>query len=198
VRIGLTGGLAAGKSTVARRFADSGFVVVDADDLVGDLYRSGQPGSAIVRDLFGHEFLDADGAVNRPRLAEKVFAETEALQRLEELIHPLVRKMFSKIAAAVSSPVVLEGTLLVEAAYAAEFDLLVTVEADREKRVERAVARGLTREEAEARLDAQGDGELRRQAAHRILKNNGSREELFAQVDDLVRLIRERHEGMRA
>jgi len=198
VKIGLTGGLASGKSTVARQLADAGLVVVDADELVADLYRSSQPGAAVVRELFGQELLDSDDAVDRPRLAAKVFTDTDALERLEQRIHPLVRGMFAKLAAAVSSPIVLEGTLLVEAGYAPDFDLLVTVEANAKTRLERAVARGLSPEEARARLVAQSDGELRRRAAHRILRNDGSPEELQEQVDELVELIREGTEVLRS
>jgi len=198
VKIGLTGGLASGKSTVSRQLANAGLVVVDADELVADLYRNGQPGAAVVRDLLGQELLDSEGAVDRPRLAAKVFADTDALERLEQRIHPLVREMFAKIAAAVSSPIVLEGTLLVEAGYAPDFDLIVTVEAVPETRLERAVARGLSRQEAQARLAAQSDSELRRRAAHRILHNDGSLEELQEQVDELVELIRKGPEVLRS
>jgi dephospho-CoA kinase len=99
--------------------------------------------------------------------------------------------MFSKIAAAVSSPIVLEGTLLVEAGYAPAFDLLVTVEADQATRLERAVERGLSVEEAKARMAAQGDGELRRRAADRIIRNDGSLQELLDETDEIVEWIRE-------
>ena len=191
MKIGVTGGLASGKSTVARRFAEAGFIVLDADELVADLYRAEQPGAAVVRELFGTQYLDQEGAVDRQQLATKVFAETDALERLEERIHPLVRSMFSRIADSVSSPVVLEGTLLVEAGYAPAFDLLVSVEADEELRLVRAVERGLSEEEARARLAAQGDGDLRRRAADRILRNDGTLEELLEKTDEIVRWIRE-------
>jgi dephospho-CoA kinase len=176
---------------VARHLSQAGLIVVDADDLVADLYRNDQPGAAVVRELFGDEFIAEDGSVDSPSLAKKVFSETAALERLEEKIHPLVRAMFSKIAAAVSSPIVLEGTLLVEAGYAPAFDLLVTVEADQATRLERAVERGLSVEEAKARMAAQGDGELRRRAADRIIRNDGSLQELLDETDEIVEWIRE-------
>lgn len=176
---------------MARHLSQVGFIVVDADDLVADLYRSDKPGTVAVRELFGTEFIDEDGSVNSPRLAKKVFSETAELERLEERIHPLVRAMFAKIAAAVSSPIVLEGTLLVEAGYAPAFDLIVTVEAKQATRLERAVERGLSVEEAKARLAAQGDGELRRRAADRIIRNDGSLGELLEKTDEIVEWIRE-------
>lgn len=186
MRIGLTGGLASGKSTVARHMARRGLIVVDADELVADLYRPGKPGAAAVRELFGAEFLDDEGGVDHRRLADKVFSETAALDALEEKIHPLVRAMFSRIADAVTSPIVLEGTLLVEAGYAPAFDLIVTVEADEARRLEWAIERGMSEDEARARLSAQGDGELRRRAADRILRNDGPLEELLEKADAIV------------
>ncbi len=197
MKIGLTGGLASGKSTVSGLLREAGFVVVDADELVADLYRSGQPGAAAASDLFGAEILNSEGAVDRPRLAAKVFADAHALERLEQRIHPLVRDMFAKIASAVSSPIVLEGTLLVEAGYAPDFDLLVSVEANEETRLQRAIDRGLTENEARARLSAQGDGELRRRAADRVLQNDGTLEELVEKTNEIVEWVRG-HEVLRS
>lgn len=175
---------------MARHLSQIGFIVVDADDLVADLYSSDKSGTAVVRELFGTEFIAEDGSVDRALLGRKVFAETAQLERLEARIHPLVRAMFSKIAAAVTSPIVLEATLLVEAGYAPAFDLIITVEADKAKRLKRAVERGLSVEEANARLAAQGDGELRRRAADRIIRNNGSLGELLEKTDAIVEWIR--------
>ena len=190
-KIGLTGGLASGKSTVAGWLAEAGFHVVDADQLVADLYRPGEPGATAVAETFGSEFLDASGAVDRQVLADRVFHDPAQLARLEEIIHPLVRQAFAtgKSAEGVH---VLEATRLVEAGYAPDFDLIVTVEADSEIRLQRAIARGLSEDQARARLAAQGDGELRRRAAHRILSNGGRLEDLKVQVDDLVAEVRRR------
>lgn len=189
VRIGLTGGLAAGKSTVAARLAAAGLVVVDADELVAELYLPGRPGARAVRELFGDELLDASGAVDRKRLGERVFGDPEARARLELRIHPLVREAFERIATTASTPVVLEGALLVEAGFAADFDLLVTVEAPEGLRLERAVARGLEPDQARARLAAQASGESRRAAADVVIENSGSIGDLERRSDDLARRI---------
>ncbi len=185
LRIGLTGGLAAGKSTVGRWLEEAGIPVMDADRVVAELYDSGAPGAMLVQELFGDEFLLEDGSANRARLAELVFSDSEARHRLEAAIHPLVRSRFEAFAA--RRPVaVLEATLLVESGLDAECDLVVTVEAESELRLQRAADRGMDEEEAERRLRAQGSGEQRRAAAHRVLWNNGSRDELRLLVDDLI------------
>ena len=190
--VGLTGGLASGKSTVAGRLADAGFRVLDADEIVAELYRPGGGGAAAVRELFGGGVLAAGGGVDRPRLAEVVFADAEARRRLEAAIHPLVRERFREIAAEADGVVVYEATLLVEAGRAGEFDLVVSVESPPAAQLERAVARGMEADAAKARLAAQGEGELRRRAAHRILWNDGSLEDLRVKVDALVDELRQR------
>ncbi len=191
MRIGLTGGLASGKSTVARLLAAAGFLVVDADRLVAELYAPGEAGARLVAELFGSEYLAPDGAVDRARLAGLVFADPAARRRLEAAIHPLVRRRFAELAAVSSVPTVLEATLLVEAGYAPDFDLVVTIEADPVRRLERAVRRGLPAAEARARLAAQGDGARRRQAAHLTIENDGDLASLEAQVMALVARISE-------
>lgn len=190
ITIGLTGGIASGKSTVGAWLGEAGFTVVDADEVVESLYRSGQPGAEAVRELFGPAALDGAGSVDHARLAELVFADPAALESLEERIHPLVRSRFSEIAAASKEPVVLEATLLIEAGYAPDFDLVVTVEAEAELRIERAIARGLSEREARARFAAQADRSFRERAAHRVLSNDSSLEDLRAQVDRLVETVR--------
>ena len=190
LRIGLTGGLAAGKSTVGRRLEEAGLPVMDADKVVVELYMPGAPGAALVRELFGDAYLLEDGSVNRPRLADLVFSDSEARHRLEAAIHPLVLSRFEAYAA--KQPVaVLEATLLVESGLDAECDLVVTVEADPETRLRRAVDRGMDEAEARRRHEAQGSGEQRRAAAHRVLWNNGSPADLRLQVDDLLHQIDE-------
>jgi dephospho-CoA kinase len=198
-RIGLTGGLASGKSTVAKRLAEAGFQVVDADEIVAELYA---PGARAVAAMFGANYLDKGGAVDKPRLARLVFADDAARATLEAAIHPLVRASFSRLGTAAAGPadvaparprpIVLEATRLVEAGYAPDFDLIVTVEAAPEIRLARAIARGLSQDEAVRRLAAQGDGSERRAAAHRVIENNGTAAELQAQVDALVAEIRGR------
>lgn len=190
LRVGLTGGLASGKSTVARWLREEGFEVIDADRLVAELYQPGGAGAAAVRALFGPEMLDERGAVDHPKVAARVFRDPEARFALESAVHPLVRRRFEEIAAKAEGVIVLEATLLVEAGYTPGFDLVVTVEAPCETRLERAVARGMDEAAARARLLAQGDGEERREAAHRILDNSGDVEHLRRQTDELVEELR--------
>lgn len=190
LRVGLTGGLASGKSTVAGWLRDADLLVVDADKVVAELYQPGQPGAAAVRDLFGPDFLNEQGGVDHPRLAERIFSDPEARRTLEKAIHPLVRERFAEMAAQNPGITVLEATLLVEAGYSPHFDLIVTVECDGETRLRRAVARGMDEASARARLIAQGDGEERRRAAHRILDNCCDVPHLRRQVDDLITELR--------
>jgi len=186
LRIGLTGGLASGKSTVAGWLRDAGLLVVDADQLVADLYQPGGEGVAVVRGLFGPDVLTAEGGVDHTKLAAKVFADPEARKRLEAAIHPLVRKRFEEIARQSPGVVILEATLLVEAGYSPLFDGIITVECDAETRLKRAVERGMDESAARARLLAQGDGEQRREAAHRVLDNCCDLPHLRNQVDELI------------
>jgi dephospho-CoA kinase len=191
-RVGLTGGLASGKSTVGKQLSEAGFRVVDADRLVAELYRPGEEGAAAVRRLFGDEFLEANGSVDHKRLGRRIFSDAQARRALEQAIHPLVGRRFEAIAADEWGPVVFEATLLVEAGVADEFDLVVTVESDTELRLTRAMAKGLDRASAEARLAAQGEGRQRRSRADRVIWNSGTLQELRAKVDELVEEIRKR------
>jgi dephospho-CoA kinase len=187
LRVGLTGGLASGKSTVSAWLREAGFEVADADRLVAELHQPGGAGAAAVRDLFGPEMLDERGGVDHAKVAARVFSDSKARKALEAAIHPLVRKRFEEIAAARSQGVVvLEATLLVEAGYAPLFEFIVTVEAPCELRLERAIARGMDPESTRARLLAQGDGDERREAAHRLIDNSGGVEHLRRQVDELI------------
>jgi len=186
LRVGLTGGMAGGKSTVARMLAERGATVVDADRLVAALYEPGEPGARAVAALFGDGVLDRRGAVDRARLADLVFTEPEARARIERAIHPLVRERFAALARNAEGIVVLEATLLVEAGYGPSFDLVVSVEADAATRLERAVARGMDEAEARRRLAAQGDGARRRAGADVIVDNDGTLDDLEHAVDDLV------------
>lgn len=190
-RVGLTGGLASGKSTVARLLAEAGFTVVDADALVAELYEPGEAGTKTVGDLFGAGYLDQRGGVDKAKLARLVFADPAARARLEAAIHPLVRALFHRLTAVRKEPVVLEATRLVEAGYGPDFDLVVSVEARAERQLERALARGMARQEAVRRLAAQGDGAERRKAAQRVIVNDGSPAELRAAIAALVAEIRE-------
>jgi len=190
LRVGLTGGLASGKSTVADWLREANFQVVDADKLVAELHQPGGKGAAAVRALFGPEMLNERGGVDHAKVAARVFKDPQARFALESAVHPLVRKKFEELAAKATDVIVLEATLLVEAGYAPGFDLVITVEAPCEMRLERALARGMNEASARGRLLAQGDGEQRRCAAHRILDNSGDLDHLRRQADELIEELR--------
>jgi dephospho-CoA kinase len=183
--VGLTGGLASGKSTVARWLGELGCTVVDADRLVADLYRPGAPGAEAVRRLFGDDMLDDRGGVDHRKLGALVFSDPQARRALESAIHPLVGEAFRAILDAARGIVVLEATLLVETGGADRYDVLVTVEADPELRLRRAVERGVDPESARGRLAAQATSEARTAHADYVLWNEGTLDQLRAQVESL-------------
>lgn len=190
--VGLTGGLAAGKSTVASRLHSRGLTVIDADVLVAELYAPGGAGADLVASQLGPEFLDAEGGVDRPSVAQRVFRDDEARRALERGIHPLVRSTFERRAAEAAGIVVLEAALLVETGWGRQLDVLVTVEAPVAVRLERAAARDGDPEDAARRIAAQGPEEARRGAADYVIENDADLPHLLAQVDDLVESLRRR------
>jgi dephospho-CoA kinase len=196
-RVGLTGGIASGKSAVAARWRELGIPVLDADRLVHALYEPGASGAAAVADEFGPEFLDERGAVHRPRLAALVFADPAAVARLNARVHPLVRAAtdhwLAEREAEDHAAVVVEATLLVENAGRERFDLLVSVSAPEEVRLARALARSpsSTRGAVLARMRAQLPDDARNAACDIVVVNDGSLDELRAKADSLsVDLIR--------
>lgn len=190
-RIGLTGGIAAGKSVAARRFAELGAVVVDSDVLAREALAPGSAGLDAVVEEFGAAVLDAQGALDRAALGRRVFADDEARRRLEAIVHPVVRRLSAEreAAAAATDPaavVVHDIPLLVETGQADTFHVVVVVHAPALLRVERLVRlRGMDREDAEARVAAQADDETRLAAADVVLDGTGSEADLRTQVDDL-------------
>lgn len=198
LRLGLTGGIAAGKSVVARRLAEKGAAVVDHDALARAVVDVGTPGLAAVVAAFG-PVLTPLGQLDRRALGERVFADPESLGRLNAIIHPLVRDAAAEAEAAALAAghdvVVHDIPLLVETGQAGHFDVLVVVDAPAEVRVARLVdGRGMSTEDAWARLAAQADDEARLEAADVVLDGSGDVAELTAQVDLLWgRLTAGRH-----
>ena len=189
-RIGLTGGIAAGKSTVAEWLRQAGFEVVDADQLVAQLYQPDREGSAVIARLLGSEYLTDDGRVDHGRVADRVFSDDEVRRQLESAIHPLVKREFEAIASQTPGVVVLEAPLLVEAGFATDFDLVITVEANPATRLQRAISRGLEPGEAKRRMAAQSSEATRTAAADRVVRNDGSLLDLHRQVAGLVAEIK--------
>jgi len=185
LRIGLTGGIGSGKSTVSALLAAHGAVVVDADRIAREVVEPGTPGLAAVVEAFGPAVLTPDGALDRPALAAVVFADPEARRRLDAIVHPLVRARGRALEAAAppGSVVVHDVPLLVETGQASSYDLVLVVLADEETRVARLVQRGLAAEDARARIAVQATDEQRRAAAYVVLDNSGTPEQLAAQVD---------------
>ena len=193
--VGITGGMAGGKSTVVRRLADAGFHVVDADEVVAELYGAGGAGAEALARLLGPEVLDAQGAVDKPKVAAAIFTDPEQRRRVEATIHPLVHERFRELAARLQGVIVYEATLLVESGHSAAFDLTLSVEADEADRLQWAIARGMSEDDARARLKAQGNGERRRNGVDRILRNDGTLKDLHGKIDELIQELRPHHEA---
>lgn len=190
-RIGLTGGIAAGKSVAARRLAELGAVVVDADALAREAVAPGTAGLDAVVEAFGAEVLASDGALDRGALARLVFGDDERRRALEAIVHPVVRRLSAEreAAAATADPgavVVHDIPLLVETGQADTFHLVVVVHAPALLRVERLVRlRGMSREDAEARVAAQAGDDERIAVADVVLDGSRTDADLRAQVDEL-------------
>jgi dephospho-CoA kinase len=159
--------------------------VIDADRIAREVVAPGTPGLAAVVAEFGEGVLTADGSLDRPALAAVVFADPAARARLDAVVHPLVRARAAEaVAAAPADAVVVQDVpLLVETGQAGSFDLVLVVEADAELRVRRLVDRGLSADDARARIASQATDEQRRAVADVVLRNDGGRDELAAQVD---------------
>ena len=177
--VGLTGGIAAGKSTVAEHWRKLGAHEIDADQLARDAVAPGSPGLEAVAREFGREVLDADGTLNRSKLGQIVFNSTEARARLEKIVHPLVQaaarlnlaRLENELAP--TAIVVYNIPLLVETDSQLGFDTIVTVEAPEEKQIERMTKlRGMTHEEAVARIRSQATPVQRAARADHILSSN--------------------------
>lgn len=190
--VALTGGIASGKSMVGRLMRDAGLDVWDADALVAELYEPGAEGSLAVQKLFGADMLDQSGAVDRPKLGERVFADPEARRALEDIIHPLVGRAFAQRLEASQGIVVYEVPLLVETGGRRHYEAVITVEADEDLRLDRAVERGLPREEAEQRMAAQASRQERVDIADFVIDNSGSLADLEQQVEKVIAALQER------
>ena len=187
VRVGLTGGIAAGKSLVAAELAARGATIIDADVLAREVVEPGTPGLAAIIERFGTQVL-TDGRLNRSRLAEIIFADPVARRDLERIVHPAVRARATELEQAAGSAAVVVHVipLLVETGQQQTFDLVVTVDVDHETQIERLMARnGYSRAEAESRIAAQASSEDRRRAADVVVENSGSIAQLRDQIEAL-------------
>lgn len=183
--VGLTGGIGAGKSAVASRLAALGAVIIDSDRLAREVVAPGTEGLARVVEAFGPGVLDGSGALDRPALGRIVFADAEARRRLEEITHPLVRARSAELVAAAppDSIVVHDVPLLVEKGLSGLYSLILIVFATLDTRLDRLMRlRGMSRDDAMARISAQATDEERRAVADIAIANDGTPEELDRQV----------------
>ncbi|MFM6963832.1 MAG: dephospho-CoA kinase [Micrococcales bacterium] len=192
--VALTGGIAAGKSTVAKRWVELGAVEVDADEVAREVVEPGTLGLARIRETFGNEVIDENGVLDRTKLASLVFGIPDQLAKLNAIVHPLVQARSLELmkAAPEGSIVVYNVPLLVEAARDSEFDFVVTVEAPEEKQIERMMtSRCLTEEQARTRIASQASPIERANVADRILSSNQSLELMLNDADALFREIQQ-------
>ena len=188
--IGLTGGLASGKSLVSTRLAELGATIVDADVLAREVVEPGTAGLAAITEHFGSAVVSADGTLNRPALGAIIFADPEQREKLNSITHPAVWKRARELfdTAAADEVVVYDVPLLVEGAKGRQldFDLIVVVDASIETRLHRLMElRGMTREEAGHRLNSQASDAERLAIADVVIDNNGTVDATYEQVDAL-------------
>lgn len=188
-RVGLTGGVASGKSTVAALLAELGAVVIDSDALAREVVEPGTPGLAAVLTEFGDTVLAEDGRLDRVALGSLVFGDEPARRRLEGILHPLIRARAAELEAEADpgALVVHDIPLLVETGQADRFDAVLVVDVPVETQVERMVRdRGWSPEDARSRVAAQADREQRRAVATHVIDNTGTHDDLRERVTEVV------------
>ncbi|MBM7173660.1 dephospho-CoA kinase [Streptomyces sp. G44] len=199
LKVGLTGGIGAGKSEVSRLLVASGAVLIDADRIAREVVEPGTPGLAAVVEAFGPEILAPDGSLDRPRLGAIVFADAERLAALNAIVHPLVGARSAELERSASGDAVVvhDVPLLTENGLAPLYDVVVVVDASPRTQLDRLVRlRGMSEEDARARMAAQATREKRLEIADIVIDNDGSLEGLRERVaevwSDLVRRARTR------
>lgn len=183
LRVGLTGGIASGKSTARGIFAELGAYTVDADRLVADLYEPGRAGHAALVATYGRGILKEDGTIDRTRLADIAFAHPDEAKKLNALIHPIVLQHTAELLEQYerSHPdgiAIVEATLLLEARGKERYDRVVVVDVDPAVQIERGIARGLSREEVMRRISHQMPREQRLAQADYVIDNSGDAAQL--------------------
>ncbi|MGY0066677.1 dephospho-CoA kinase [Streptomyces sp. QTS137] len=188
LKVGLTGGIGAGKSEVSRLLVERGAVLIDADRIAREAVAPGTPGLTEVVAAFGEEILTGDGSLDRPRLGAIVFADAEKLALLNSIVHPLVgaRSRELEEAAAEDAVVVHDVPLLTENGLASLYDLVIVVDTSAGTQLERLVGRrGMSEEDARARMAAQATREQRRKIADIVIDNDVPLDELERRVEDV-------------
>ncbi|MFB9314839.1 dephospho-CoA kinase [Nocardioides plantarum] len=188
MRVGLTGGVASGKSSVADILRELGATIIDGDVLAREVVEKGTPGLERVVAAFGAEILTPDGDLDRPRLGQLVFNDPEQRRRLEAIVHPLVFERYAELESATGPDdlVVHDIPLLAESGRADGFDAVIVVDGPDDLRIERMLRdRGWTREDAESRIASQATREQRLAIATHVIDNAGSREQLRERVEQV-------------
>ena len=189
--IGLTGGIASGKSTVAQQLEQLGAHVIDADKLGHNAYVSGSEAFDLVVSVFGGDTVGSDGEIDRKVLGSKVFGNAESLKKLTDIVWPAIKQMATQEILSVKEQrpeqvIVLEAAVLFEAGWEDIVDEVWSTIVDREVAIERASNRdGTDRSQVEARIDAQISNEERKEKADRLIDNSGSEADLQAQVKQI-------------
>jgi dephospho-CoA kinase len=204
LKVGLTGGIGAGKSEVSRMLDAHGAVIVDADKIAREVVEPGTPGLAAVVAEFGEEILAPDGTLDRPRLGSLVFADTQRLAALNAIVHPLVGERSAELERQAAEKegeseegdgavIVHDVPLLTENGLAPLYDLVLVVDASPQSQLERLVrVRGMTKEDATARMAAQATREERLAVADIVIENDGPLEDLQARVHEVWAGLRRR------
>ena len=188
LKVGLTGGIGAGKSEVSRLLVERGAVLIDADRIAREVVAPGTPGLAAVVDAFGEGVLSEDGSLDRPKLGSIVFADPEKLAVLNSIVHPLVGRRSRELeeAAAEDAVVVHDVPLLAENSLTPLYDVVIVVDASAETQLDRLVRlRGMTEQDARARMAAQATREKRLEIADIVIDNDVPLEELQRRVGDV-------------
>lgn len=184
--IALTGGIGCGKSLAAQFFAELGALVIDADQLARSAIERGTKGFDEVVSIFGDGVLK-NGDIDRRALGELIFNDPSAKDKLESIVHPVVRREFEEAVASLKAEEVLvyEIPLLVETGAQDRFDIVITVESEMENRIERLRQRGMHFSEIQARIAAQASREERVEVADFLIENDGTEDELLRQVENI-------------
>jgi dephospho-CoA kinase len=195
LRVGLTGGIASGKSTIVRMLAGLGCITVDADAIVARLYRPGEAGHEVIIETYGTEILQPDGEIDRKKLADIAFSTPENAKKLNALIHPLViaeqARLFRDADERGEDAVyIVEATLLLESGGRQRFDRIVVVDVDPQVQMARAIGRGVTPEEATRRIANQMPREERLRHADYVIDNNGGEGAALAEAARVYELLR--------
>jgi dephospho-CoA kinase len=186
MRVGLTGGIASGKSTVSAILAELGAVIIDGDQLAREVVEKGQPGLAQVVDAFGPEILTPDGDMDRAKVGQIVFNDEGKRKLLEAIVHPLIFERYAELEASAPKDglVVHDIPLLAESGRADTFDAVIVVETPAEVQIERMLRdRGWSHADAVSRIGAQATPEQRREIATHLIVNDGTRADLRARVE---------------